>query len=54
MALTVWDDDKDEMSNGDFEMVDEFIFNITTPAGLPRQTLRLDGDRPAFKSRYII
>ena len=57
MRVTIWDDDtptgrQDDSLGIRFDMVDEFIFNYTAPAGDIERTFVFDGIRQKNKTRY--
>lgn len=55
--MTIWDDDgtlrlQDDSLAIKYDMVDEFIFNYTAPAGDIERTFVFDGVRTKNKTRY--
>lgn len=51
MTLTMWDSDVDVRSPIPFDLIDEFVFNFTEPAGAEYKTFDIPGVRPDPKSK---
>lgn len=48
----MWDSDTDTPgSKVPFDLIDEFVFNFTEPAGAPYKTFDIPGVRPDPKSK---